>query len=236
MNGSLNPCPYRIGGGPTPSSKAYATIRQAVGKGGSAENELGIDGLWRRSRAKGLAAATSPTRRALLQAWPQVATDAIPYFERVLGIVPGVDDTEPQRRAVIVPRWTETPIRTWSELRAALQAIYAGFDMVVQDDSKSTVTLSGRAFDSHALDPAVGPPMSIPGGCTEWPAYSTRRTIRVTMALGAGTAPIPTPTELAYIEQAKTLFRRALPAHVDFQISTGRWVLGSSPLGFVELG
>ena len=235
MLGSLNPLPYRIGGGPTPTSKAYATIRQAVGKGGSAENELGIDGLWRRSRAKGLAAATSPTRRALLQSWPQVATDAIPYYERILGIVPGVDDTEPQRRAVIVPLWTQTPVRTWGELRAGLQAIYAGFDLVEQLDSDATISDMGRAFDPHALDPKLGPPMAIPGGCTQWPAYSSRRTICVSMLLGAGTAPVPTPQELAYVEQAKRFLRTALGADRDFAIYTGPWVLGSTPLGFAVL-
>jgi hypothetical protein len=234
MLGSLNPLPFRVGGGPTPSSKAYATIRQAVGKGGSAENDRGIDGLWRRSRAKGLAAATSSTRRALLQAFPQIATDALPYYERRVGLIPGPDDTEAQRRAAVLPRWTAHAIRSWNEIEDALQALDPRFVLVTPDDSTEIISFLGRAFDAHdPLDATLGPAFGIPGGCTQLPNYSTRQILRVSFPLGYTGA--PNPNDALLIERARALLRGALPGDEDFSISIGPWILGETPIGLGAL-
>jgi hypothetical protein len=232
--GSLNPLPFRVGGGPTPSSKAYATLRQAVGKGGSAENDRGIDGLWRRSQAKGLAAATSSTRRALLQAFPQVATDALPSDERILGLIAAPDASETQRRAAVVARWTAQPIRSWNELLTALQALDARFSLVLPADSTEVVSDLGRAFEPY--DPsnaALGPRFGIRGGCTQLPNYSSRQELRVLFTLGYSS--VPKPADQNLIEQAKRLLRSALPSDQDFTIAVGSWVLGTTPLGLGAL-
>ncbi len=233
MIGSLNPLPFRVGGGQTPSSRAYNVIRQAVGKGGSAENDLGIDGLWRRARAKGLAAATSPTRRALLQAFPHLATDSIPYYERRYGLVAGAEDNETQRRNAVVERFTEQPIRNWNELEDALQRIDARFSISMPSDDLETVTMYGRGFEQYdTTDKRVGPPFGIEGGVTQWPAYSSRQLLRVRLELGYAA---PTPVDKVSIERGRQLLRRVLPSDEDFSISTGAWVLGSTPLGFGAL-
>jgi hypothetical protein len=232
--GSLNPSPLRAGGGPTPSSKAYATIRQAVGKGGSAENDRGIDGLWRRSQAKGLAAATSSSRRALLQAFPQLATDALPSYERILGLIAAPDASDAQRRAAVVAHWTAHPVRSWNELLAALQALDARFSLALPADSTEIVSDLGRAFEPYdPTNSALGPRFGIPGGCTQLPNYSSRQELRVQFPIGYSGPPNPTDANL--IARAEQLLRGALPSDQDFTIAVGNWTLGVTPLGLGAL-
>jgi hypothetical protein len=226
--GPENPLPMRVGGGPSPTWKAYQTIRQAVGEGGSAENDRGIDGLWRRSRAKGLAAATSAKRRALLQAFPQLATDAIPYYERLCKIIPPLDATETQRRDAVVERYTRQPIRSHNELLAALQDIDPAFTIAAHNDAKEIVAFFGRAFDGHdPSSPAVQPQFGIPGGCTQYPAFSTRQTVRVSYPITGA----PTAEQKVRMDRARALLREALPTDVDFTIACDIWRLGTTPLG-----
>jgi hypothetical protein len=232
--GSLNPLPFRVGGGQTPSSQAYATLRQAVGKGGSAANDLGIDGLWRRSRAKGLAAGASAVRRALMQAFPFLATDALPYYERRLGLLAAPGDSDTKRRAAIVPRWTAAPLRSWNDILNALKALDTRFSLVLPLDTHEIVSDLGRAFNAYdTTNAALGPAFGIPGGCTTFPNYSTRQLLRVSFAPGyAGKLK---PVDFNLIEQARQLLRASLPSDQDFQISVGLWVLGSTQIGYGEL-
>lgn len=241
--GSLNPLPMQVGGGPTSTSRAYDTIRQAVGKGGSAENDRGIDGLWSRSRAQGLASATSSIRRAALQAFPQIATDALPFYERATGIVPAPDATVAERQEVALERWTAQPVRSWPELELALKAIDSRFSLVMPTysggngygEDAEVVTMYGRGFDAYdTLLPSSQPAFGIEGGCTQYPAYSSRQVLRVLFTLGYTGA--LTPADLELVEKAKRLLRGALLADEDFQISTGPWVLDVTPIDFGALG
>lgn len=230
--GPQNPLPKQVGGGLSRSWKAYQTIKQAVGEGGSAENDRGIDGLWRRSRAKGLAAATSAKRRALLQAFPQLATDALPYYERLCKIIPPIEATEAERREVVVERYTRQPIRNHAELLAALQAIDPAFTILVHDDSKEIVAFFGRAFDGHdPSSPAVQPQFGIAGGATQYPAFSTRQTVRVSYPI-TGT---PTAEQNVRMQRARELLLEALPTDVDFTIACDSWRLGTTPIGLGAL-
>jgi hypothetical protein len=228
----MNPLPFQVGGGATPKSRAYQVIRQAVGIGGSAPNDRGIDGLWRRARAEGLAAASSSSRRALLQAFPFLATDLLSYYERLLGLTPGPDVTEADRRDVVVERFTRSPIRSWNELVEALQAIDSRLSLLEPDDALETVTQYGRGFDSHDAG-TDGPLFGIAGGHTQWPAYSTRQVLRVRFELGY--TGVPKPVDQAVIERVKALLLESLPSDEDFSISTETWVLGQTPLGLGAL-
>jgi hypothetical protein len=232
MLGSLNPLPFRVGGGPTPTSRAYRVIKDAVGEGGSATNEQGIDGLWRRSRAKGLAAATSSTRRALLQAFPFLATDLLPYYERVLGISPPTGATEPQRVDVVVERWTRAAIASTPELEEGLQKIDARLSILTDTDDTSVTTHAGRVFEAYdAAD--EGPVFNLPGGLSQLPNFSTRQIVNVHFELGY--AGVPNAADQVIIERARELLRTALGSDTDFTISTGPWVLGVTPLGLGAL-
>jgi hypothetical protein len=231
--GGLSPLPHAAGGGPSRAERAYGILRRAVGVGGSAPDDRGIEGLWRRAKAKGLAAATSATRRALLQAFPYLATDLLPYYERVLGISPPADTSEAQRRAVVVPLWTRQPIKSWRELEEALQKIDSRFSLLNEPFSEAATTQRGRAFGP--LEPGLETPIyGLPYGHTKVPMYSSQEIIRVRFTPGYSGA--LTASDQVLLERARVVLRESVQSWEDFQISTGPWVLGTTPIGQGECG
>lgn len=234
-----NPVPFRVGGGPTNSQRAYAVLRQAVGEGGSAPNDRGIEGLWRRSEAKGSAAATSSTRRAYLQAFPQCATDALPYYERILGLVP--QGSEAERRALVVALWTKRGETPTPVLLDQLRALDSRLSLIETPHSQAGTTQYGRAF--APLDPSLEAPVfGLSRGHVQFPNYSTDSIVRVVFAV-AHTGPL-IESELSVVEQVRRLMRTALPADIDYTIAVdvglggapGLWHLGSTPIDFGGLG
>lgn len=229
--GALNPCPFRVGGGPTAAEKAYRVTRNAVGKGGSAANDSGIDGLWRRSKAKGLAAASSAKRRALLQAFPHLATDALPSYERTLGIVPSGNET--QRRAVVVPRWVRRPGRSIPDLEASLKAIDARFSLLHPSNETAATTQFGRAFGP--LHSSLESPEFGLDGYSAYPNYSTDFIVRVLFDVGYSGGLTPADERLR--ESARVLLRSSLQSWVDFTIVTSvGFLTGISPVELTALG
>lgn len=233
--GSLNILPFQIGGGPTSAERAYKTLRQAVGEGGSAPDDRGIDGLWRRSKAQGLAAATSHCRRALNQAFPFLATDLLPYYERILGIVPPTGATEASRREEVTRLWVLRTNSVVPSLAEELLALDSRLTIVQQPHDKAGVAQFGRAF--AALDDANGDPLEAPEyglerGHAVAPGYSTDQIVNVLFAVGHA-GPL-TDAELVVVERAKRLLRKMLGSDTDFQISVedGLWHLGVTPIGF----
>jgi len=241
MLGSLNPLPFRVGGGPTPAQRAYRTLRQAVGEGGSAPNDRGIEGLWRRSEAKGLAAATSHCKRALNQAFPYLATDLLPYYERILGLIPDADATEAARRAVVVSLWTKRAENATPMLLERLQAIDPRLSMLEPPHSQAATAQYGRAF--APLDETLeGPLFKLERGHALMPGYSSDMIVSVLFAVGH-TGPL-TAAELRVVENVKVLLRDALQSSTDFQIAVdsgadvtpGQWHVGVTPIGFGGVG
>jgi hypothetical protein len=229
--GALNPLPFRVGGGPTPTSRAYQTLRQAVGKGGSAEDDTGIEGLWRRSEAKGIAAASSHTRRAFIQTNPLFATDLIPYYERILGIVPPAGASDAERRAVIVPRWRRRIDASMPNVARELALIDARFTVLESDSDTAIVSVPGRAFGP--LD-GQGPPMVLPGDVSAASNYSTEFIVRVRFTLGY--AGRPSAADQRLLEAARRLLRELCQSWETFTISTGPWLLGVTPIGLGAVG
>lgn len=233
--GPLNPLPFQVGGGPTSTELAYKALRQAVGEGGSAPNDRGIEGLWRRSKAQGLAAATSHCRRALNQAFPFLATDLLPYYERILGIIPPTGATETARREEVVLLWTRRTSSVVPNLADELQALDTRLTIVQLPHSEAGTAQFGRAFAAHEDDdgnPLEGGPYGIERGHALAPGYSTAQIVHVRFAVGH-TGPL-TDAELVIVERAKRLLRGLLASDTDFQISVedGLWHLGVTPIGF----
>lgn len=238
MLGSLNPVPFQVGGGPTNAERAYSTLRQAVGVGGSAANERGIEGLWRRSEAQGVAAATSSTRRAMLNAFPHLATDLLPYYERMLGLVP--EGSEAERRARVVPLWTKRADNPTPAVLDLLRSVDSRLSLIETPHSQEATTQFGRAFaplEAAAELPAFG---LARGHCLA-PNYSTDAVLRVLFAIGH-TGPLTSP-ELGVVETVKRVLRDVLQSTTDFSIAVddglgapGLWHVGSTPIGFGGVG
>lgn len=228
--GSLNPWPFQWGGGPTDEEIVYNALRSAVGEGGSAKDDTGIDGLWRRCRARGLAAVGSFAERAALQAFPQIATDHIPVYEAELRIIPPEGATDEDRRQAIVAAYTLKAAQNELELADRLLEIDPRFLVVNMPRALATTVQLGKAFQPQDGIPAYG------GGRfgSAWPNYSSDFCVVVRLPTVAA---MPTPVDLASITYAKRLLRKILPSWVDFSVvtSTGPFLIGVSPLGLTCL-
>lgn len=225
--GELGPCPFDVGGAPSPAERAYRTLRRAVGKGGSAENDLGIDGFWRRSRAAGVASATSSSERALLQAWPHLATDALGYYERATGLGRGADETEADFRDRVWVAWTTQLQVDCPSLAEELERIDARASILEQ--AMSATTQHGRALAPLWPD-GEAPAWGLPRNESEWPNYSTAMIVYARLALGYAGA--PSISDQRVLERMRELLRGSLPSWVDFHVLTETsFLTGSSPVG-----
>ncbi len=226
--------PMLVGGGPSPTEAAYDQLRAAVGDGGSARDDTGIEGLWRWSEAKGLAVGASAEVRALLQFDPRLATDHLPYYERVLQEVPPYGASLADRAAVVGERWFEQAVGSTPDLVEELEKIDSRLALLELPQVHAIATKFGRDFEAH--DTAVeGPPFNYFTGAKHvWgPNYNTHMVARVRFTLGYPGA--PTPSDKLIITRVMAMLRRVLPSDTDFRISTGPWVLGVTPIGLGEV-
>ncbi len=235
MLGAGNVLPMQVGGGPTQTEQAYAQLRSAVGRGGSARDDSGIDGLWRWSRAKGLAVGASFERRAAIQAFPIKATDILGYYERVLQVVPPTGSTQAERAAVVSQRWHEVPVASTPDVALELSKLDSRFSIIEEPEENSITTQAGRAFEAHDSGDE-GPLFNSESGSkfTAWPNYSSRQMLRVRFTLGYSGR--PNASDALILLRAKKLLRRTLPSDTSFSISTGAWILGLTPVGLGEVG
>lgn len=218
--------PFFLGGGPDENDKAYRTLRSAVGVGGSATEDGGIDGLWRRAKAKGLAAGDSAIRRAILNFFPQSSTDTIPYYERILGIYPGPGSTLTDRRNTVFALWPAKTSARYADVQTALRRIDSRFTVLRVPDTQRTTARTGRCLAPHAgsSEPAYGTRHS-----SALARSSNRTTYRVRLDVGSQRK--LTVTERNSVRQAKARLRVMLPSWCSFTITTTTgFVLGTSPL------
>jgi hypothetical protein len=225
-----NPFPMTFGGGPTEIERTYAALRSAAGKGGSAADETGIDALRRRVIARGIGRVRAGGKRTALQAFPNLATDLLPYYERLVQLTDDPDLTEDERRMAAAQLYTLQLAMAMPELQAALQQIDPRFSILSKPDSLSVTTMMGRAFEDYAGTEPFG------GGreSSTLPAYSTRSIVIVLYDIGDGVR--PGTAERRAMDQARRLLHDVLPAHEDFRIITHRgFTLGVSLLGYTAL-
>lgn len=231
--GSLNPFPFKIGGGRTPTQVTYQVLRSAVGEGGSAKDDRGIDGLWRRSRAKGLAAGDSAIRRALLQAFPNLATDLIPTYERQFGLLASPDATDEERRKAIVEAWTARTSGTTPALEQTLSSIDSRLSVVAQEWSMAISTNRGRAFESHDNN-IEGPAFGGLRTYSRVPAYATAYSRTVLFSVVYATALTIYDAEIAM--RARRILRTMSAPWVALRLVTAKqFTPGTSVLGITGL-
>lgn len=232
MLGSLNPLPFRPGGGATPSGRAYHQIRRALGTGGTAQSEDGIDALLRRAEAKGLAAASSAKRRAALQAFPSLATDALPYYERALQRVPAPGESPTARRAIVSALWNRRPRADLPRLLEALQRIDTRVSFPPTHPSWQTVTQFGRVL-RPLTEPEPAP------GSEPWTvAPNFAHSFKLVVLFDVGYAGAMGTEDARIYQELRRALRRLVPSWVDFTLitTTGGFALDVSALGITAMG
>jgi hypothetical protein len=228
--GSFNPWPFEFGGGPTDEESIYNALRSAVGEGGSAKKDDGIDGLWRACCAGGLAALGSFAERAATQAFPNLATDHIPVYEELYGITPPEGATDEDRRQVIAARYVDRLLADEPDLAVALADIDVRATLVAIPPAISTTVQLGKAFEPQDGFPTYGGARLSTG----YPNFSSDFYVPVLLTIATT---LPTPVDLTSINALKRHLREALPAWVDFDVltSTGPFILDVSPLDLTAM-
>ena len=203
--GWANSLPLELGGQSSHIANVYAALRSAVGRGGTGADENGLEATWRAAKAEAIAASTDAYERAVLQALPSHATEHVPVYERVLGIAPGSDQNEEDRRAQVEAAWVGQIGATMTDLETALQAISTQFALDELPEDESIVAMFGKMFPAYG-DEADGVP--------QYPNYSSDFVVRAIYTLQPGETMIPASIRAA----ARRLLRAALPAWVDWVI------------------
>lgn len=222
--------PEHVGGGPDDPTRVYRVLRSAVGQGGSAPDESGIDGLWRRARALGLSAATSATRRAFFNAFPARATDMLMHYERALGLLatPGV--TEAERREIVVALWHAKPSAVVRDVQTELQSIDARFTLELVPEARTTTSWDGRWF-AGGEEPTFGG--------SGWSTLAAPTTRYMATAFLAVTDPgTLTEADERAVLLAQRKLRSLLPSWEDFAVSVSSvgFLCDESPLDWTVLG
>jgi hypothetical protein len=229
--GWINPFPMELGGGPTLVQVTYQAMRSAVGVGGSAlDDENTIDGVWRQARATALASARAASERAVLQAFPGSATDALPYYEDLFRLVPEDENNLVQRRIESELRYVAEVDSSVPAITLQLQAIDERFSIIETTHEQAVETILGRAFeDFDATLPFGGGRRS-----TLFANYSTEFVLFVLFDLGSGVD--PGPPEAAILRAALDYLNVALPTWVNLQTATADgFILNESLLDITGL-
>jgi hypothetical protein len=235
MFGHQNPFPHELGGGSTLDESIYRALREAVGVGGSADDDAGAEGGWRWCRARMVASAETAFERAILQAFPGSATDHIPVFERLLGISPPAASTDEARRNTIETQLVGRVTANLVGLRRQVREIDPRLQIQIVPFERSDIVYYGRAFLEHvpgAIEYGDGP-FSPPSNATQFPAYTTA--LRLVLLLDQGGTP-PTDSEETIMQRAARVLRAALPTPVDFSLSVSDgFLLDETPLDLNSL-
>lgn len=226
-----NGWPFQWGGGPSDAEAIYRAMRNAVGDGGAGPED-GIEDCWRQARAIGLAAAGAGNLRATMQGFPRHASDALPYFEEVLGLPAGPDDHQAERQERVADAWYSERSGVLQDLLLELQRIDATFAYLHPGWDKSTTTRHGRFFAPRDGSEPFG--FADGRAATAWPNESDM--FRSTALLPLADPTQHGPVVLKQLEQARALLGDSLPAWEDFYLVTDTgFTLDSSPLDLTGL-
>lgn len=216
--GWSNPLPLSIGGGTSKTEDVYSALRSAIGVGGAGPVDS-LEDLWRQCKAQTIASVVVDSERAVLQAFPHVATDAIPSYERILGLDSADEDSDEVRRRAIVAAWTLELMVIASGIQDSLQAIDPRFSVTEVPYAATLVTHLGRMFFSA----------DEPGNAIGYPNYSDDFVLHVVWDPSVDAAP-----SVDVMDAAEHLLNTVLPAWVDFSIvseSSGGFCCDGGPDG-----
>jgi hypothetical protein len=226
-----NPFPFAFGGGETDDEEIYNALRAAVGIGGSAANEDGIDGHWRACKAGALATLAGMAERAALQAFPQIATDHLPEIEAELGpeLAPRAGATDVERRLDAAAAWTRRLGADGPTLARDLALIDPRATVLEIPHELSFVTTAGKAFEPQDGSLPFG------GGRTGTALPNYADEYRTTVLFNVGGL-VPGPADDLVMARLRRLLAAVSPAWQDFAIVTSEgFYLDLSPLDITAM-
>lgn len=200
-----NALPAEVSGGTTHVAAIYEALRKAVGEGGSAPEQKGLEGTWRAAKAQVIAASLDAYERAVLQALPFFAGEHIPVYERLLAIAPGEDQNDEDRRLAVVQAWTLRLFADMSELNRALNSLSSKLELEELPYDHVVYTLFGRMFPEYGAE-AQGVP--------QYPNYSSDFILRVTYTYEFGETSMPSRLRA----QVGVHLNAVLPSWMDWRI------------------
>lgn len=214
MGGGLgwqNGLPLELGGGTSRTEDIYNALRGALGSAPGPKD--GIEDLWRQAKAASIGGVVIATERAALQAFPHVATDALPRYESILGLV--ATGTETERRAAAAAAWVVDQLADQPSVTASLDVIDAAFYLGNTPDGQTTSVQVGRQFGDR---PNLGGWAQLASGrqSSAWGNFSDDFVLRAYYALSGGLLSIPSAKQSA----AERYLNTVLPAWVDYTIAT----------------
>jgi hypothetical protein len=199
--------PLEVGGEPSRAEVIYRGLRSSVGKGGPGPTDS-IEDLWRQSKAQTIASVVIMAERAALQAFPNLSTDRIPAYERLLRFGAPAGATDEQRRRAVAAAWTTENLADVPHIASSLAAIHTALRVDEVPYELGAVVELGKMF------PAAGAEAT---GVSAFPNYADDFLLRVRHELGAGErAPMATT-----ISDVADLLNRVMPTWVDFELVTG---------------
>jgi hypothetical protein len=206
MSSVLEVFPLELGGNTYRTEDIYNALRSAVGVGGAGPKDS-IEDLWRQSKAQAIASVVIMIERALRQAFPNVATDHIASYERLLGFGAPAGATDEERRRAITAAWTARLLANMPEVEKSLQVLDPAFYVTELPYDLTALVHFGKMFPERTLD--------VPA--SQFPNYADDFVLRVGYTLATGQT-APDPLVLAAAEQ---LLNTVLPGWTDYEIVTG---------------
>jgi hypothetical protein len=202
--------PLEVGGDTSKTDAIYRSLRVAVGKGGSGPPDS-IEDFWRQSKAQTIASVVTMTERAALQAFPDVATDRLPAYERLLRFGAPAGATDEERRRAIAAAWTTENLADGGSVAASLAHLSAAFSVETLPYEIGCLVAFGKMFfgRDELLSLLAAPPA--------FPNFADDFVVRIRWTLPGGETKPPATAWAA----AADLANAVLPAWVDFELVTG---------------
>lgn len=230
------PYPESYGGAPSDIELIWLAMRAMVGGDIGVGPVDGFEDSARQQDAIVMAQCERAVERAFFSAFPRIAEDALPLWQKLLG-AQAMDELD--LRELLNEAWKAPNGATSPNLEEALQVLSPQLSIVVEPDSASTVP--GKIWAPLDNVPDYGPRPA-----ATLPAWTSSDVLRVVYTLDddAGEVAIPEAVE----RDVSRLLQRRLPANQTWTLTTysasgsagvflldggdhGESVLGLTPFG-----